>query len=215
MNEFIKLLDSNLEYISHEIIKNTIHIEVKPNRKIATCPYCGKESHRVHSYSAKSFQDLPIQNHKVIVHIKNRKLFCSNQYCSRKTFAETYGFLLPNAKKSKRLDEEILNISFIHYKSTAMYTYENAFKSREVTDKYNLTINKAIICCQAFHARRCLMYYQWAFPHTEFLLCPVETKGINKNNWFTTDYGIERVMGELMRCGSQLKDSISFFRELK
>lgn len=97
----------------------------------------------------------------------------------------------------------------------AMCTYENAFKSRKVADKSNLTINKAIICCQAFHARRCLMYYQWAFPHTEFLLCPAETKGINKDNWFTTDYGIERVMGELMRCGSQLKDSISFFRKLK
>lgn len=97
----------------------------------------------------------------------------------------------------------------------AMYTYENAFKSREVTDKYNLTINKAIICCQAFHARRCLMYYQWAFPTTEFLLYPAQTKGINRNNWFATDYGVERVMGELMRCGSQLKDSISFFRNLK
>ena len=136
MNEFIKLLDSNLEYISHEIIKNTIHIEVKSNRKIATCPYCGEESHRVHSYYAKSFQDLPIQNYKVIVHIKNRKLFCSNQYCSRKTFAETYGFLSPNAKKSKRLDEEIINISL----NVSSLTAERIIKNRIAT------VGKSTIC---------------------------------------------------------------------
>ena len=37
----------------------------------------------------------------------------------------------------------------------AEFTYENAFKSREITDKLNLHINKAIICCKSFHARRC------------------------------------------------------------
>ena len=42
-------------------------------------------------------------------------------------------------------------------------TYENALYSKKVTDSYNLHIKKAIICCKAFHGRRCLMYYQLFF----------------------------------------------------
>jgi len=82
-------------------------------------------------------------------------------------------------------------------------TYENALESKKVTDSKKLKIKKAILCCQVFHARRCLMYYQLAFPETEFLICPAETQGINKCNWFHTSKGVDLVMGELMRCGKQ------------
>ncbi|MGH4123862.1 MAG: YdcF family protein [Clostridium sp.] len=93
----------------------------------------------------------------------------------------------------------------------AQFTYENAFKSREITDKLNLHINKAIICCKAFHARRCYMYYQWAYPDTELIICPSEVQGISRDNWFVTENGVDKVMGELTRCGSQLKDYIMGF----
>ncbi|MBZ9635221.1 YdcF family protein [Clostridium sp. FP1] len=93
----------------------------------------------------------------------------------------------------------------------AQFTYENVFKSREITDKLNLHINKAIICCKSFHARRCYMYYKWAYPDTELIICPSVVQGINRDTWFTTENGVERVMGELMRCGSQLKDYIMEF----
>ena len=111
MDEIIKLLDSNLEYISHEIINNTLYIEVASTRRTVVCQYCGAETRKVHSYYNKSFQDLPIQDHKVIITINNRKMFCNNSKCSKKTFPESFDFLSPNAKKSKRLDNEILNIS--------------------------------------------------------------------------------------------------------
>lgn len=88
----------------------------------------------------------------------------------------------------------------------AQYTYQNALLSKKVTDKYNLDIKKAIICCKSFHARRCLMYYQIAYPQTEFTVCPSNVNGITKENWFYSEEGIDRVMGELMRCGNQFKD---------
>lgn len=91
------------------------------------------------------------------------------------------------------------------------FTFENAFKSREITDKLNLHINKAIICCKSFHSRRCFMYYQWAYPDAEIIIYPVDVQGIAKSNWFTTENGVEKVMGELTRCGSQLKDYIMEF----
>jgi uncharacterized SAM-binding protein YcdF (DUF218 family) len=88
----------------------------------------------------------------------------------------------------------------------AEYTYENAILSKEITDKLGLDIKRAIICCKSFHARRCLMYYQFVYPQTEFIICPSDVQGIHRDNWFKSEVGVERVMGELMRCGSQFKD---------
>ena len=98
--------------------------------------------------------------------------------------------------------------SVILREDEAEYTYQNAFKSREVTDKLGLHINKAIICCKSFHARRCYTYYQWAYPDAELIICPCEVQGISKETWFHSENGIDKVMGELMRSGSQFKTYI-------
>lgn len=98
----------------------------------------------------------------------------------------------------------------------ARYTYQNALMSKQILDEARLQVDKAIICCKAFHARRCLMYYQLCFPMTTFYIAPVETQNINKDNWFKTAQGIERVLGELERCGGQFKEILgtSLLQEL-
>ena len=58
----------------------------------------------------------------------------------------------------------------------ATYTYENAIFSRRTAEAMGLSIKKAILCCQAFHARRCFLYYQEQFPQTEILVCPTVTR---------------------------------------
>lgn len=95
----------------------------------------------------------------------------------------------------------------------ATNTYENAVFSKKVTDKYNLHIQKAILCCKSFHARRCLMYYQSFYPKTQFIICPTETQGVNREDWFKTNEGIEKVMGELERCVNQFVDIIKTFKD--
>ena len=85
----------------------------------------------------------------------------------------------------------------------ATYTYENAIYSRKKADELGLTVRKAILSCQAFHARRSLMYYQEQFPETQFLVCPVVTRGIGRDTWFLTENGIDTVLGEVERCGAQ------------
>lgn len=52
------------------------------------------------------------------------------------------------------------------------------------------------------------MYYETLYPDTEFKVCPTETEGINKQNWFATENGVDTVMGEIERCGWQFKDII-------
>ena len=90
----------------------------------------------------------------------------------------------------------------------SQYTQQNAFFSRAVTDRNGLTIKKAIIVCKAFHARRCLTYWQIAYPETDFCVCPVSPDGITKENWFKTEKGVDRVLGELTRCGNQMTEDI-------
>lgn len=93
----------------------------------------------------------------------------------------------------------------------ATNTYENAQFSKKVTNKQNINVKTAIVCCKAFHARRCLMYYEFYYPKTKFIICPAETQGINKENWFKTNEGIDKVMGELARCGSQFQEMLKTF----
>ena len=83
------------------------------------------------------------------------------------------------------------------------HTRDNAFLSRKAVDEKGIEIKTAIIVCKAFHARRCLMLYQMAFPDVTFKVCPVSCCNITKDNWYKTDEGRDRVMGELARCGNQ------------
>lgn len=88
----------------------------------------------------------------------------------------------------------------------ATFTYQNAIFSRQVLEKAGVPVKRAILCCQAFHARRALLYYQEQFPETEFVVCPVVTRDIGRTTWMKTEEGIDTVLGEMERCGSQFHE---------
>ncbi len=88
------------------------------------------------------------------------------------------------------------------------HTRDNAFFSKKILDEKGIEIKTAMIICKAFHARRCLMFYQLAFPEVNFIVCPVHCFNITKENWYTTEQGIDRVLGELSRCGNQFVSDI-------
>ncbi len=111
MDELIKLLDKNLEYINHEVIEDTIYIKIKSTKEKAYCPDCNTVSKRIHSRYQRSFQDLPISGKKSVIILNNRKFFCKNQDCNRRTFSEKFDFIEDKAKKTKRLENEIINLS--------------------------------------------------------------------------------------------------------
>ena len=93
----------------------------------------------------------------------------------------------------------------------ASYTYDNAFMSRKVTDSLGINVKTAIICCKSFHARRCLMFYSWAYPDTDFYVCPVDIEDTKKEDWFQFPLGVQRVMSELQKCGLYFKEAIPAF----
>ena len=88
------------------------------------------------------------------------------------------------------------------------HTRDNAFLSRKVVDERGIDIKTALIVCKAFHARRCLMLYQMAFPNVDIKVCPVHCYNITKDNWYKSEMGIDRVLGELSRCGNQFVGEI-------
>ncbi len=88
----------------------------------------------------------------------------------------------------------------------ATFTYENAINSRALTDNLGLSVRTAIISCQAYHARRCLLYFSLLYPDTRFLICPAVTRGISRDTWMLDPEKIDLVLGEVERCGSQFHD---------
>ncbi|MBE6901225.1 MAG: YdcF family protein [Ruminococcaceae bacterium] len=94
-------------------------------------------------------------------------------------------------------------LSAIIPENKAGHTRDNAYLSRKAADEKGVKIDSAMIVCKAFHARRCLMLYQMAFPDTRITVCPVHCYNIAKDNWYKSETGIDRVLGELSRCGNQ------------
>lgn len=115
----------------------------------------------------------------------------------RGDFSTEWEFLSAVLEKNGVPRESILT------EDQATYTYENAIYSRKVTDSLGMEVKRAIICCRNFHARRSLLYYQLLYPDTRFIVCPAQIGGITGENWQKTPEGIEAVLGEVERCGSQ------------
>ena len=69
-----------------------------------------------------------------------------------------------------------------------------------------IPVKTAILACHAFHARRALLYYQAAMPDVRFLVCPAPTPGYAREDWYLTEKGRARVLGEVQRLGGQVSE---------
>lgn len=86
------------------------------------------------------------------------------------------------------------------------HTMENAAFSAAVLKEAGIKVRRAIICCQAFHARRALLTYACHFPGVELLMAPVETQGIRREDWYRNEASWQRVMSEVNKCGKYFTD---------
>lgn len=95
----------------------------------------------------------------------------------------------------------------------ATFTWENAQLSRRVTEAAGIPVRRGMLCCLSFHARRALLYYQAAFPETEWLVCPAEHAGSARDDWFRTPKGRQRILGEVRRLGDQVNEVFELMME--
>ena len=136
MQKYIDLLSNKLKYINSTIEDDTIIFNVESTVDTPICPYCGEASNRKHSSYKKSFMDIPLNNKKVVIRINNRKMFCDNNNCSHKTFAEVYDFVERKSKKTKRLKEYILDIS----------VNMSSISAQNLLRKNGVEVSKSTIC---------------------------------------------------------------------
>ena len=85
----------------------------------------------------------------------------------------------------------------------ATFTWENAIFSAELLKDLQLPVRKAILCCQAHHARRAYMYYQAEFPETQIFTVPTVIDDIRPENWYLDREKTRTVLGEVERIGRQ------------
>ena len=95
----------------------------------------------------------------------------------------------------------------------ATYTWENAQFSRDVLNRQGIRPKRAILACHAFHARRALLYYQAAMPETSFIVCPAATPGCTREDWYLSEKGRSRVLGEVQRLGGQISEVFAMMLE--
>lgn len=95
--------------------------------------------------------------------------------------------------------------SAILEEANATNTFENAAFSVRVLSEKGMTVKRALLCCQAFHARRAFMTYGCYFPDCELRVIPSDSQGITKENWYQTEHGFSMVMGELAKCGKYFR----------
>ena len=95
----------------------------------------------------------------------------------------------------------------------ARYTMQNAVFSREVCDAAGIRVQRAVICCKSFHARRCLVYYASAFPEAELAVCPADCNGISRENWYKSKEGFDTVMSEVRKTGDQAAEALWVFTQ--
>ena len=85
----------------------------------------------------------------------------------------------------------------------ARFTYQNAIASRRAADSAGIRVRRALLCCMPVHAQRSFLYYQALFPEADIRVCPARGCQITSENWFLSEEGIDSVLNEIERCGSQ------------
>lgn len=100
MQSFLNQLDENLIFIKSEIIDNAIKI---------FCEFKLIEGKLVHSRKIRVIKDIPFGSLKVELHLLSKKYFNDDPTLDKLTVAEKVNFIGESKRRTRRLDEYILN----------------------------------------------------------------------------------------------------------
>ncbi|MGO1372556.1 MAG: YdcF family protein [Senegalia sp. (in: firmicutes)] len=92
----------------------------------------------------------------------------------------------------------------------ATNTFENAQFSYEVIKKHRIKVDKVILVCKTFHARRAYLTYKIKFPSSvKFFVSPViDGKDIRNDNWYLDVNKSSIVMNEVIKIGRYFEKHI-------
>jgi transposase len=94
---------------------------VRTTSAAAACPLCAHPSERTHSRYTRTLLDLPWQGNAVRVELTVRRLFCDNQECPRRIFAERVPAVAARyARKTCRLFNALRELAYLAGGAAAM-----------------------------------------------------------------------------------------------
>ena len=99
-------------------------------------PYCGTSSMKVHSQYVREFHDLAIQGLQTKICLHNKKYFCINPDCPKRTFAQRFDFIACKAKKTDRVQIEILRVAM----------EMSSVSASDYLRNYGIEVSKPVIC---------------------------------------------------------------------
>lgn len=91
--------------------EDRIELYARMGREEAVCPYCGAKSKSVHTIYLKAFSDLPVQSKQLTIILQRRVFFCKNPECEKSKFAERFSFVDDYGRRTKRLNERIIELA--------------------------------------------------------------------------------------------------------
>jgi transposase len=106
------LPDSGLTIQSVNPQEKVLECRIHSQTTLAPCPACKQEQAAVYSHYQRKVADLPWSDLSVRLLIVVRRIFCRNDDCSRKTFAERPSFVLPYARRTTRLNQNLSKPAF-------------------------------------------------------------------------------------------------------
>ena len=93
-------------------MKKEIHIFIKSQTHIQTCPSCGHECNEYHSTYRRKIQDLPILGRAVTIHLAAYRYYCHNNECKQIVFCETAdGFFGFYKRMTGRLEDFVIALA--------------------------------------------------------------------------------------------------------
>ncbi|HLJ67529.1 MAG TPA: transposase family protein [Chloroflexota bacterium] len=88
--------------------RTTITLEAEATTSAAACPTCGTTSHQIHDRYDRHPTDLPWHGCPVRLILRVRRFRCTNQRCTRRTFAEGFAPILPRRAQRTADDRNFL-----------------------------------------------------------------------------------------------------------
>jgi transposase len=105
----LPVADLAIESISQQ--EKVLELTLTSAAITALCPHCQQAPTKIHSRYCRTMADLPWSDFQVKLRLWVRRFFCQNPHCTRKTFAQRFAFLVPYARQTTRLRNNLCRLA--------------------------------------------------------------------------------------------------------
>ena len=110
VNEVVQTVFSGLYPLVIEVVADEgerIVVRARTPTEAAVCPLCGASSGRVHGYQLRTVADVPVDDRRVVVRVRVRRLVCPTRGCCHTFREQVPGVLERYQRRTTRLTRQV------------------------------------------------------------------------------------------------------------